>query len=454
MRKILFCLSLGCLVLSASVHAQVAQDLLKKANKAFRSYDPGDSKTRAKLPEIKDAVDAALAVPENQTFEGWFLKGKAYTEMGVADINAKQELVLLKKESEFKVQFLGAGLEGYKALKQALKLAVKKSDTRDVLDYMATNQSALNQAGSDYYGKQTDEGYANAYQCFKGVLDEHDILKANGKKSGLDDKEDVKGSPTLKREMLLAGATAFYGKQEQDAVPLYQKMIQMNADTGFVYEALFRATVDKDPDQAVKYLQDGQKKYPNDSHVLFALINYKLKTGKLDDLLGDLKNAITKEPKNTSLYVTLGNVYDQLSEKTKATDPAKSKEYGDLAMEQFHKTLQMDANNSNAIYSIGASYYNKAAVLTKELKELDSDNSKAGIAKFEAKQKEVNEMFNQALPYFKKAETIDPNDQNTLIALKEIFAHLDQLELSVEFKKRLENLSNNVKNTSYFAGKL
>ena len=47
---------------------------------------------------------------------------------------------------------------------------------------------------------------------------------------------------------------------------------------------------------------------------------------------------------------------------------------------------------------------------------------------------------------------MDPNDVNTLIALKEIYARKDQLDLSEEFKKRLDNVQSGGTNpTSYFA---
>ena len=441
MRKALFCV-LSVLFLSVYANAQTPADNLKKAQKAFKSYDPGNSKERSKIADVKVLVDDALKAPENQTFEGWFLKGKTYNEMAAADISNKQELTVLKKEKEFQVKYYGAAYEAYLALEQARKLATKKSDMKDLLEVLTTTQTYMNQGASDYYDKKD---YANAYLSFRAAKDIHDILKANGKKSGLDDKE------VYKKQLLYIAATASQSQKDAEAVPIYKEMIEIHADTGWIYESLFRATVDKNPEEAVKYLSTGMAKYPEDSHILISMINYKLKMGKLDELISDLKLAIQKEPKNTSLYVTLGNVYDQLAEQVKTTDAAKSKTYSDSALVFFNKTLEMDSKNSNAIYSIGASYYNKAAAITKELKVLDSDNSKEGIAKYEAKNKELIGFFDQALPYFEKAETIDPNDRNTLTALKEIFARKDKLDLSLEFKKRIENLDNNVKNNSYFA---
>ena len=63
----------------------------------------------------------------------------------------------------------------------------------------------------------------------------------------------------------------------------------------------------------------------------------------------------------------------------------------------------------------------------------------------------VNGEFDKALPYFQKAEKVDANDMNTLIALKEIYARKNDLELSNEFKTRIERVQSGEMNaTSYF----
>ena len=60
-------------------------------------------------------------------------------------------------------------------------------------------------------------------------------------------------------------------------------------------------------------------------------------------------------------------------------------------------------------------------------------------------------LFDQALPYFKRSESIAPNDINTLIALVEIFARKEDEVISLAMKKRLDIVKAGGKNqTSYF----
>ncbi|MBK6948506.1 MAG: hypothetical protein IPH16_10995 [Haliscomenobacter sp.] len=105
----------------------------------------------------------------------------------------------------------------------------------------------------------------------------------------------------------------------------------------------------------------------------------------------------------------------------------------------------------DAIYSIGALYYNRAALLTKQMNALSDDYSKEGLKKYEELKTRIYAEFDKALPYFQRAEALDPNDVNTLIALKEIFAREKKLDISNEFKTRLETVQNGGKNAApYF----
>jgi len=71
---------------------------------------------------------------------------------------------------------------------------------------------------------------------------------------------------------------------------------------------------------------------------------------------------------------------------------------------------------------------------------LSEDYSKAGTEKYESKKIQVEKMFNEALPYLKRVEVLDPGDRNMLIALKEIYARQNDFDMSNVFKERLEKI--------------
>jgi hypothetical protein len=450
---------------AAPVPSPAVADAIKKAKKSWRSYD--NSKDNAKLVEAKNTIDEVLKGADNQNFfEAWYVKGQIYNAMMMQDVNAKndefiknEKLKLEKKPvqpSTFMPTQMGAAVPAVEAYTKAFKLAVKKGDKSDALKGLQDMLKYLNGAGSDFYDlkeKDKETAIPNAYRTFKASLDIHDLLKANKQESFLDANEG------LKKQYVLVGQLAGYAGKEarEESAAIYEKILQMetpkDSGTAFVYIAMYDLKLASDPAAALKMLETGRKRYPNDNQLLFTEINHYLKAGKLEILIDKLKEGMKKEPNNASIVFTLGNVYDQLSKKAATDgDAAKAKSYEDEAMTYYNKTLDMDSKNVDAIYSIGANFYNKAAELTKELQKLGSDMSKAGMKKYDDKEKEVLAAFDKALPYFQRAESVNANDQNTLIALKEIFARKNDLKTSSEFKKRLQIVQDGGKNEkSYFA---
>jgi len=110
------------------------------------------------------------------------------------------------------------------------------------------------------------------------------------------------------------------------------------------------------------------------------------------------------------------------------------------AKKYYEDALNRDAENFDVNYALGALYYNKAASFTPALNEAAEDFSAAGTKKYEEIQAKMAENFDLALPYFLKADSLNDQDQNTLVALKEIMVRKDEFEKSNEYKARLEAL--------------
>src|SRR5690625_6487691 len=174
----------------------------------------------------------------------------------------------------------------------------------------------------------------------------------------------------------------------------------------------------EDPDAASAILQEGREKYPDDLTLLYAEINMALQNNEIGSLEEQLKEAIKKDPENVSLYATTGSVYDRLYQEVSVEDPEQAEVYFDSAQVYFERALEKDPDNVDAIYSIGALYYNKAAQGTQELQVLADDLSSEGMKAYAKKKEEVDKIFDEALPYFQKAERVNPNDRNTIIDRK------------------------------------
>ncbi|MFZ1791423.1 MAG: hypothetical protein WAT92_24060, partial [Saprospiraceae bacterium] len=117
--------------------------------------------------------------------------------------------------------------------------------------------------------------------------------------------------------------------------------------------------------------------------------------------------------------------------------------YNAEALKYYEMVMEKDPTNFDAPYNIGAFYYNSAAKMADRVNGFAQDYSAAGTKKYNAAKAEMAAMFEKALPYFLKSEAINPKDPNTLIALKEIYVRIGQMDKSKEYQTRYEALGKN-----------
>jgi hypothetical protein len=224
-------------------------------------------------------------------------------------------------------------------------------------------------------------------------------------------------------------------------VKYYEQLYAKGTDNVAVYEGLYACKTEMgDEAGALKVLSEGRKKFPNESSLLFAEINYYLSKGRLGELTGRLEEAIAKEPDNVSLYRTLGDVYNNLfttlledSTQTKEQKTPKLKELADKAKANFLTAVGKEPNNADANYSLGALLYNETNLIAQEM-NATSFSTAAGQKRYAELKKEMLAGVDEALKYFQKAESIEPNDQNTLAALVQAYGRKEDDELYMVLK--------------------
>ena len=428
MKKFLFSL-FSLLLIAGTISAQDGKKALKTATKAYGAYNLDPTKNVDKIQEAVDALEIASAdAAINGSSKVWQLKGDLYNSI------YRNYATLKTLDPSTKKGVADAAVQAYGALQKALELAEKKYETKDAVKGLVEVQSYLVGEGAEAYEAQD---YATAYKAFKDALDAQSILKDKGE-SGI-----FADAAAYNDQLYYTGLAALNGQDLESAKPLFNQLREAGYDKPAVYEALYKiaSTADDGDDEALAILNEGREKFPDDVSLLFNEINHYLKVGKLDELTGRLEAAIAKEPDNPSLYSTLGNVYDNLYQKElEAKNEAKATEHFDAAFKNYNKALELKPGFFDAVYSIGALYYNRAAATTTAMNALADDYTKAGLKKYDELRKKMLTQFDEALPFFKQAEVLNPSDRNTLIALKEIFSRKDDLTTSTEFKTRLETL--------------
>jgi tetratricopeptide (TPR) repeat protein len=334
-----------------------------------------------------------------------------------------------------------AALKALEGFDKAVKLGTSKSATRTSIEQLVLLQPYLNMLGAD---ASEAKDYSTSMEAFKGLISSHAILNANKTKSALDEPKTFTD---------VAGYVLLLGQESKRLPELEDFSLELIAnktkghDIPNAYLTLYNLNKDKDEARAIGFIEEGRRRHKDDQSLLYAEINHYLGKGQLSSLTDKLQQAIDKDPKNASLYLTMGTVLEQLSNQDNTGLTADQKvEYRTRALANYKKSVEVDEKFFDGYYSIGVYYYNQAAALSEELNALGADFSKEGQKKYEAKEKQMLEAFAVALPYFQKAEALNANDQAVLQALREIYTRTGKITEANEFKSRLDKLQAGGKN--------
>lgn len=437
MKKLLFSLLSLLLVVGTAIGQEDPAKALKKATRAMGSYNLDPANNTGKLEEAKEMIDIASA---DATVAGqaktWQTKGDIYAAMLKTDMNA---LIL---DPNHKPEHAADGIVALEAYQKALGLAEKKFEKKDATKEMSTVAKNLNFIGN---AQIQAKDYAGAYTTLKAVLDANSVIKEAGGEAPIADAD-------VNNQKYIVAFCAEVAEEKEVASMLFKELYEAEFDEPGVYSRYFNfLSAEGDKEGALKVLEAGRAKFPDDTEILFAEINYYIQKEEYDVLETKLKQAVAAEPENASLRSALGNVYMNLFDEEFAAngETEKGTAYFDNSLKYFNEAIEMDPKMGDAIYSVGSLYFNQAVAYLKKQSELSIKEQK----KYDEYGVKIKELFGKALPYFKKSEAINPNDTNTLLALSEIFARTNEFELSKEFKARLKVVNDGGQNeAAYFKG--
>ncbi len=425
---------IAIVAITFNTFAQVEPEkAVSKAVRAHNSYSGDPANNGDKLAEAVEMIEIAKSSDiTNKDAKTWIAAGEIYLDL------SKKETTMATIDPSYIIENTNAANEAYVAYKKVGELAEKKFQIKEAEKGL---QDSANQLYLTANNLLNFKNYGDALKSLTALTEIREIQKANGTKITLADPAE------MNLHTYYTAYAALQVGQSDLASTLLAELRANNYDDASVYSLSYKVAKDlKDPN-AYAILEEGAAKYPDSQEILFAQINDLISNQKYDQLTGLLKKAIEADPENPSVYSALGNVYMNLNQDALTKKDPKAAEYFASSKSYYEQAATLDPNLFDVQYSLGSLYFNKAVVITKEMSELALSETK----KYDELQKESSDLFITALPYFKVAEKLNPNDPNTLIALKEIFARDNNFEMSGEFKKRLENVQAGGKNeASYF----
>ncbi len=173
-------------------------------------------------------------------------------------------------------------------------------------------------------------------------------------------------------------------------------------------------------------LQKGIEKYPDNSYnLIIETFNYYVGKGQNEKAYQYISMAIDKNPNDPQFYVIRGTLLEQMNRRKDASN-------------EYLKALELDPENADANYSMGAFYYNQAA---DTLEWANVNIPPTDFTAFEAVVAASKELFKKAIPYLEKSHAINPKDINVLNTLKTIYYRLGDMPKHDAIKAELDALT-------------
>lgn len=395
-------------ILSIAAIIMLNSAAMAQAGKVTSAYNFLSSYNQYKdANDLREAADYIEPATTNEktmaSAKTWYYRGLIYHAI-FQDSSTKAKNIVAEP--------LNLTMESYI---KTVELDAKKEYLKDVTGrlYVAANQ--FYNLGIEQYNVKKNN--LKALEYFENVL----------KINALPVFANATGSPEfpyygfLDTNATNLAAVAAYDLKDYDrAVKYFQLMIDKGYRGGRPYSNLAQVLKSQgNTDKMLEVIKKGREKYPEDASLIIEELNYYLATGKDKEAEANLQLAIQKDPNNHQLHFALGSIYDKLSSPDdKAVKKPSKEEYRalrDKAEISYKKALQIDPNYFNAVYNLGALYFNEAGDTFKALADIKDD------ATYEKEKKRADELLKKALPYLEKAHQLDPKDKNTLISLKELY---------------------------------
>jgi Flp pilus assembly protein TadD len=439
MKKLVLAAS-AILTLGAAAYAQPAK--VVSAYNYLRYYD--QNKKSQDLIDAQKNIDEAIGHEKSMNeAKTWYYRGNVYFAISNS------------KAPEFADQKASASETALKSYMKALvlnfkdpelqKLDLEKNPT-DVMKFF----TALNDKSTKYVDQMwTADIIGQKFPYMANTflnLGVESFTKTKDYQKAMENFEAAVGVSALTGKvdtmsMYYTAMAAEKAGNKDKAIQLYDALTQMKyqgeGDGPRIYLALSQLHKEKgDKEKSLKVLQAGRKAYPDDKNLILEELNYYLAAGKLTEALDNLNLAVSKDPNNHTLHFALGTIYDNLAnpekDKKQPTE-AEYKDYISKSEQSYKKAIEIKPDYFDAIYNLGALYFNQGVKIN------DAAQTIADNAKYAAEVKKADEKFNLALPYLEKALEIQPNDKNTLLSLKQLYARTGQTDKYKQVNDKLKN---------------
>lgn len=374
----------------------------KDRNSAYSAWNKKD------YVKAKEAIDRAVAYPEAETdAKVWYYKGNIYLDIHVSPAKA-----LLAPDA------LNIAYDAF--------TKVRELDTKN--DYKVDIAAKLAAIGGEFFNEGITQFQQNNYESAIPFFEK--TIKISQENHVIDTLANYGLALCLEKQA--EADSAFIDK----AIAKYQYLVELKMKEVSVYTSLANLYKDKgDLEKGSEIINLGKQMFPGNSDLVITEANMYISTNNHAKAISSLMIAKEKEPNNFSVSYAIGVTYDLLKNDTKLSNAERNK-YFNEAVAAYKETLTIDSSFFDALFNLGAIYFNKGGEVINEANQLPINET----AKYDKMISEGKNYLNLALPYLEKCETIQPEDKSTLVSLKEIYTRLNMGQKLGEVSAKLNNL--------------
>lgn len=343
--------------------------------------------------ELDNAMEAIEPTITHEKTMGdaktWFFRGRIY------------QAIYETKEEKYKSLHPNPLQIAFESFLKCLELDEKNYHTDLVLQYLdIEGKQFVNEGITKYNAKD----YAGALQAFQNTIKASNV-------------EQIKRTDSL--AIYYAGACAENVGDLPLAEKYYRQAIDINYKAEPAYVRLVRMySAAGNDEKSFELLKEARQKFPNNQTLVTDEVNVYLKKDQHAEAMKALEVAIEGEPNNASLHFAYGFVNDRLAAKEIEANPKGSEAYDAYiaaAEKSYSKSVELDGENFDAIYNLGALYFNQAVKMQEAANMIDDTK------KYEAAKAEADKVFDKSLPILEKAYKLNPDDKGVLISLKQLY---------------------------------
>lgn len=233
-----------------------------------------------------------------------------------------------------------------------------------------------------------------------------------------------------------AAIAATNAQMPEKALKHYSTLINLNYNEELIYVATGELhMIQGDTAKAEEVLLLGRERHPHDYDILITLTNIYLLQGNIQESQELLSLALEQQPDNEQLYFNVGIVYEESASDTTLTEE-QQEEFFNRAAESYKQAFELNEDYYDALYNLGALYFNKGVEYVTKANNLPIEAEKEYNEKIEI----AGEYFEEALPMMEKAHEMRPAEISPLIALRELYTRTNQLEKLKEVEKIFEKI--------------